>query len=340
MADLVLGMGCTHTPQMHTKAEDWQIRAERDRTNGIELWWKGKRWLWDDLAEARKCEGLVQSELDGQAQERLDRCFSALDKLVEKYKEVKPDVAIICGNDQHELFLDQMQPAFTVIGADVIENMPRTQAMKSRLPPGIEISDHGHLPDQCMTFKGQPELATHISTRLNSADFDVAYSRKVPKPDEDKAMVGGMPHAYGFVYRNIMLDNPVPHVPIVLNSFFPPNRPSARRVYEFGRTVGEAVLSWEKDARVMVVASGGLSHFAIDEEFDRRFLQALQDKDFSYFFECSDEYYRAGTSEVKNWIMAAGILSAANLDMTVVDYETLPRTVANTGSTCAFTIWE
>ena len=101
MADLVLGIGCAHTPQLHTRAQDWAIRAERDRTNGIELWWKGKRWLWDDLAEARKSEGLVQSELDCQAQRRLDRCFAAVDKLVEKYNEVRPDVAIICGNDQH-----------------------------------------------------------------------------------------------------------------------------------------------------------------------------------------------------------------------------------------------
>ena len=284
MADLVLGIGCAHTPQLHTRAQDWAIRAERDRTNGIELWWRGKRWLWDDLAEARKSEGLVQSELDSQAQRRLDRCFAAVDKLVEKYNEVRPDVAIICGNDQHELFLDQIQPAFTVIGAEVIENMPRTEDMKSRLPPGIEISDHGHLPDESMSFRGHPGLASHVSAALSEADFDVAYSRKVPRPDEDKATVGGMPHAYGFIYRNIMLDNPIPHVPVVLNSFFPPNRPSARRVYDFGCVVGQAIQAWETDARVMVVASGGLSHFAIDEEFDRKFLQALQEKDLSYFF--------------------------------------------------------
>lgn len=342
MAEIVLGIGCAHTPQLHTAAESWKIRANRDRTNGIELWWKGEKWLWDDLLKARQADGLdlKQSELDAQAQSRLDASFKAIDKLVEKYEEVKPDIAIICGNDQHELFINQIQPTFTVIAAEEIENMPRTGDQQSRLPPGIALSDHGHLPPEHMRFRGQPELGTHITERLSANDFDVAYSKIVPKPEQDKATLSGMPHAFGFIYRNLMQDNPIPHVPIVLNSFFGPNRPSARRCYDFGRCVGQAVQAWDSDARIVVIASGGLSHFVIDEEFDRELLQAFQDKNLSKFFDLPDTWYRAGSSECKNWIMAAGILSVTEMNMSVVDYQTLPRTEAGTGSTCAFTIWE
>ena len=40
-----------------------------------------------------------------------------------------------------------------------------------------------------------------------------------------------------------------------------------------------AVESYAGDARVGVIASGGLSHFLDNEDFDRQILKALSDKD-------------------------------------------------------------
>ena len=35
-----------------------------------------------------------------------------------------------------------------------------------------------------------------------------------------------LPHAYGFLYHQIMGDRPPPSVPILMNTFYPPTQPS------------------------------------------------------------------------------------------------------------------
>ena len=64
-----------------------------------------------------------------------------------------------------------------------------------------------------------------------------------------------------------------------LNTYFPPNQPRPKRCYEFGQAMRKAVESFPGDARVGVLASGGLSHFLVDEELDRAILKACADKD-------------------------------------------------------------
>ena len=38
-----------------------------------------------------------------------------------------------------------------------------------------------------------------------------------------------VPHAYSFVYHQIMGDEPPPHVPVIMNCFYPPTQPSIER---------------------------------------------------------------------------------------------------------------
>jgi OH-DDVA oxygenase/3-O-methylgallate 3,4-dioxygenase len=67
-----------------------------------------------------------------------------------------------------------------------------------------------------------------------------------------------------------------PNVPVYQNTFFPPNQSTAKRSYRFGQVIKEAIESWPSEKRVAVFASGGMSHFVIDEEFDRKFVGALK----------------------------------------------------------------
>lgn len=62
------------------------------------------------------------------------------------YAACNPDVTIIFGNDQRELFFDEDRPAHRIMGAPAFVNMPRTKEQMSRLPPGIALADAGHLP--------------------------------------------------------------------------------------------------------------------------------------------------------------------------------------------------
>ena len=70
----------------------------------------------------------------------------------------------------------------------------------------------------------------------------------------------------------------IPIVPVALNTYFPPNQPRPRRCYDLGQAIRKAVQSAKGGARVGILASGGLSHFTVDEELDRRVLAGLPEQ--------------------------------------------------------------
>lgn len=148
-----------------------------------------------------------------------------------------------------------------------------------------------------------------------------------------------MGHAYGFIYRRILRDRPTPLLPILVNTFYAPNQPTAQRSLDFGRAIGRAIKSWPLDARVAVCASGGLSHFVIDEEFDHLVLTALANNDLATLAKQSDAMFQSGTSEIKNWLIVAGLLAETDLRMTLLDYVPCYRTEGGTGNAMGFAIW-
>jgi hypothetical protein len=82
-----------------------------------------------------------------------------------------------------------------------------------------------------------------------------------------------------------------------------------------------------------------MSHFVVDEELDRAFLDAMKRKDAEALISIPPYNFRSGTSELKNWIPVAGAMKEVGLDMTVVDYQPLYRSAAGTGSGMAFAYW-
>jgi OH-DDVA oxygenase/3-O-methylgallate 3,4-dioxygenase len=91
-------------------------------------------------------------------------------------------------------------------------------------------------------------------------------------------------------------------VPVYQNTCFPPNQSTAKRSYRFGQVIKEAIESWPLEKRVAVFASGGMSHFVIDEEFDRKFVGALKSRDKDYLTSIPLKHLQSGTSELKSWI--------------------------------------
>jgi 3-O-methylgallate 3,4-dioxygenase len=88
-----------------------------------------------------------------------------------------------------------------------------------------------------------------------------------------------------------------------------------------------------------VIGSGGMSHFVVDEELDRAFLDAMKRKDTDALTSIPAYNFRSGTSELKNWIPVAGAMNEVGLDITVIDYQPLYRSAAGTGSGMAFAYW-
>ncbi|HEY2595149.1 MAG TPA: hypothetical protein VGK33_14745, partial [Chloroflexota bacterium] len=86
---------------------------------------------------------------------------------------------------------------------------------------------------------------------------------------------------FGFVYERLLDGPPVPIVPLLINVHTPPAQPTPRRCYVLGRAVRAAIEAWPADVRVAVVATGGLSVGIVNEELDRRVVDALQKRDLS-----------------------------------------------------------
>lgn len=150
-----------------------------------------------------------------------------------------------------------------------------------------------------------------------------------------------IPHGWGFILQQVLDGHDlIPIVPVFVNTFWEPNPPSARRCYDFGVALGAAISSFPLDLRVGVVASGGLSHFVIDEELDRGFMKALIDKDREFMTGLGDDLLRSGTSELRNWIVVGGAVAGTALSATVIDYLPCYRSAAGTGCAMTFMAWQ
>jgi len=101
MAKIVLGIGCAHTPQLHTMAEDWDLRGDRDRKDGVPLWFHGRKLPYAELEVARAHEKIGERLALDTRRAALEASFAAMDQLHALFREVNPDVVVMIGNDQH-----------------------------------------------------------------------------------------------------------------------------------------------------------------------------------------------------------------------------------------------
>ncbi|MEA2986217.1 MAG: oxygenase, partial [Alphaproteobacteria bacterium] len=258
----------------------------------------------------------------------------------DKVSEVNPDIIVVVGDDQHEWFYEDVQPTFTVYCGEQVINTAIDQEKLKTKSPGIAAFMSAHHPPQDQAYPVPVGLAYAVIEQAIADEFDVAISAKQRANEKGPIGIG---HAVGFIYRRIVRDRPVPVLPILLNTYFPPNRPTVKRCYEFGVSIGRAIANWNgpnANKRVAICASGGISHFVVDEEFDRRMLTAMKDRDVRTIFAEPENMFLAGTSETKNWITAAGILSETDLQMKLIDYVPSCRSEAGTGCGMAFATWE
>src|SRR5690606_6343648 len=121
---------------------------------------------------------------------------------------------------------------------------------------------------------------------------------------------------------------------------YPPNQPTVERCYDFGKSLVRAIESWDSDARVALFASGGLTHFVIDEEVDRTVIDAMESGSLGGLADLGEEIFQAGTSEVKNWVPVAGAMADLGFKMNLVDYVPYYRSEAGTGNAMGFVYWK
>jgi Catalytic LigB subunit of aromatic ring-opening dioxygenase len=335
MAEIVLAMATTHGPQLHTTVDQWLLRLPDDKTRKHPF--RGGVYTFDELVALRKQEGLAERSTMAAMTESHARCHAAMRTMADKWVEVGADVAVIFGNDQHEVYGDDINPPFMVFYGEKIPNHPISQAGIKTLPVGVAEGVSGHATDVYTEYDGIPELGEHIITTLMDNGFDVTASKSIPV---GTLRSSGISHAFGHIYRQVMRDDVVPNVPIFQNTFFPPNQPSAKRAYELGRIVKKAIDSWSSDKKIALFASGGMTHFTIDEQFDEAFIKAMVKKDKDYLTSIPLRDLQEGTSELKSWISLMGCVEDIEMTCHQIDYIPCYRSAAGTGTANGFFYWD
>lgn len=324
MAHLVLGLGSSHSPQLSIPPNLWAQYAERDQRNPNLRRPDGSLCTYEELL-ASVDTGLHKELTPEVWQKRHDACQRGLSRLADTLESVAPDIVLVLGDDQNEVLHDDNMPVTLVYWGDTLHNVRRYQNTPS---PVLQAAAWAYGPDG--DYPVASDFALHLIESLIDQEFDVAHSRHLP----DKQGIG---HAFSFLYGRLMPNKVLPMVPIMLNTYYPPNQPTPKRCYALGQAIRRAVENWPDDCRVAIVASGGLSHFVIDEELDQQTLTAMQQHDAATLTSIPRARLQAGNSEILNWIAAAGAVE--HLDMQVIDYVPCYRSPAGTGCAMGFVQW-
>jgi hypothetical protein len=225
MAEIVFGIGCSHSPLLATKPEDWDLRAQDDRRNPAHPF-RGKVYSFQELEQLRKAENLseqikmdVRRQRDARNQERLAQ-------LSQKIKSANLDVLVVFGDDQHEVLLNDNMPAFMVFTGKDVPFKPTSQERLAAMSEGVRVANWARVPEREMSLRGAPELATHVVKAAVGEGFDVAVSQRFI--DREKAE-SGIGHAFGFYYHRLMndlVDMPkLQTLPILINTSSHPTSP-------------------------------------------------------------------------------------------------------------------
>jgi len=317
MAQVVIGVGTSHSPQLSVRAADWHVLREKDEHDP----------RLDYKALLRRAKPGLEAELTPEKfRQRDEACQAAIKTLGEALQKSKADVVVIFGDDQHEQFHDDNMPTFAVYHGQSVPVVTHT----GRSPAAWKDAEERGWAPTAPEYETESALAEHLIRALTDAEFDVARCNKL-RPEV------GVGHAFSFLYRRVLPGSRLPMVPVMVNTYYPPNQPTPKRCYDFGRAVRAAMESWDGDKRVALMASGGLSHVVIDEENDQVVIEGLKTKKAEILFGLPRERLWGGTSEILNWVALAGAMEDRALKY--LEYVTTYRSPAATGCGMAFAYW-
>jgi gallate dioxygenase len=220
--------------------------------------------------------------------------FDAYEPIKRWLDEKQPDVLFVIYNDHITSFFFDHYSAFCL---GIGEEYP--------------VADEGGGARDLPPLKGHGELARHVGAALMADEFDMSFF-------QDKALDHGC-----FSPLSVLLphepDWPLPIVPLQVGVLqFPV--PSAKRCFALGQSIRNAVESYPEDLKVVMVATGGLSHQVQGEragfnnpEWDHQLLDLYENDPVELTRLTHADHARLGgmeSSEFIMWLVARGALSA------------------------------
>ena len=360
MADIVLGIGTSHTPLLTLPADLWPAYARRDERNP-ELAYPphGVVMSYQEALDSVAPEIRARYRGSEPFREQAESCQRALDELSRTLREIKPDITIIIGDDQDEWFYEDNMPALSVYWGDSAPLIPRPAPTPAQPDREVTEAIRRGYGDVALDVPVASRFGRFLIESLIERDFDVAHMRYVRQPyggrvarryptrqgeldyvRETAPHEQGLPHAFAFVVKRLFDNAPGMILPVLQNTCYPPNQPTPRRCFALGEAIAAAVAEWREPASVAIIASGGLSHFVVDEELDRTLLDALERKDVAALRSLPRHRLHSAGSEVLNWVALGGAMHPTSLKMERLAYVPVYRTPAATGGGWAFARWQ
>ncbi len=308
MANLVAAFGSSHSPMLASSVEEWRTNfLPRDQARQY-VDFDGNACDYATLLTRAPADALERIAPEHLAR-RHGEAMAAMARLRDDVAAARLDALIVVGDDQEELFHHDNMPAIGIYYGE---------AVRGRLPYQKEIVEQDYPCDAT--------LARHLIKTLQDDGFDLSVMRGLREGQREG-------HAFSFIHRFYLPDG-VPIVPLFLNAYYPPNQPLPSRCVALGESLRRAIEAFPGGARIGVLASGGLSHFVVDEAFDNAFIDALRRKDTAFFRTAPLTKLMSGSSEMRNWICLAGTLGS--MQMQWVTYVPGYRTPALSGTGLCF----
>lgn len=220
--------------------------------------------------------------------------FEAFEPVKQWLQDVKPDVAIVTYNDHVTSFFFDHYSAFALGIGDQ-----------------YEVADEGGGQRELPAIQGHTGLAAHIGQSLMMEEFDMSFFQGKPLDHGCFSPLSVLwEHQEGWPVQIVPLQMGVLQFPV----------PSAKRFYTLGKALRRAIESYPEDLRVVIVATGGLSHQVHGERagfnntpWDMQFLQ-LFEQDPERLAELTHaelvELGGAEGAEVMMWLTMRGALSS------------------------------
>ena len=120
MAQMVLGLGTSHSPQLSTLPDLWAARGERDKNNPELIGTDGIVSDYDGLLNRTDVARIAKEITPEKFRERHERNQKGIAKTIEALYKAELDILVMVGDDQQEYLRDDNMPGFCVYWGDEV----------------------------------------------------------------------------------------------------------------------------------------------------------------------------------------------------------------------------
>ncbi|MBN9427215.1 MAG: protocatechuate 3,4-dioxygenase [Burkholderiales bacterium] len=241
--------------------------------------------------------------------DKATRVMAAFEQVRQGIEALNADTAIVIGDDHVTMFGTGCMPSI-LIGIGDLEGPVEPWLGIGRRP----VPNHAPLAEHLMNFGFERGFDWAVAKTLA-----LDHSTMVP--------------------IHLAVPASVRSIPIYIQCGATPLI-RGRRCLQLGRMIGAAVAAWPGDERVVILGTGGISHWVgmadmgrVNEDFDQRILRMVRARDVEGLAALTDEEIveQAGNGalEVRNWVVAMAALPTYEAE--VLAYEPVPEWITGLG---------